>query len=146
VAFQKKPDEGRMKGLAFIKDPDGVYAKQASQRVFFIYKHTQTTTTTDPTHSNKPHKQIVYTPRQHPFTPTLNPPNQTGYWVEVISRDSATFGPAYPAPYTFAQTMLRVRDPHKSLHFYRDLLGAFWFLGVFCGMVWCDWAASCVRA
>lgn len=23
VAFQKKPDEGRMKGLAFIKDPDG---------------------------------------------------------------------------------------------------------------------------
>lgn len=24
VAFQKKPDEGRMKGLAFLKDPDGV--------------------------------------------------------------------------------------------------------------------------
>jgi hypothetical protein len=23
VSFQKKPDEGRMKGLAFIKDPDG---------------------------------------------------------------------------------------------------------------------------
>jgi len=23
VAFQKKPDEGRMKGLAFVKDPDG---------------------------------------------------------------------------------------------------------------------------
>lgn len=23
MAFQKKPDEGRMKGLAFAKDPDG---------------------------------------------------------------------------------------------------------------------------
>lgn len=52
--------------------------------------------------------------------PYLSPP---GYWIEVISRDAATFGPTYPAPYTFAQTMLRVKDPKASLRFYRDLLG-----------------------
>lgn len=66
VEFQKKPDEGRMKGLAFLKDPDG-------------------------------------------------------YWVEVVRRDASAFGPSYP--YNLAQTMIRVKDPQKSLGFYRDLLG-----------------------
>lgn len=70
VAFQKKPDEGRMKGLAFVKDPDG-------------------------------------------------------YWIEVISRDptSPAFSGPSPPPFSLAQTMLRVKDPHASLAFYRDLLG-----------------------
>lgn len=65
LKFQKKPDEGRMKGLAFVLDPDG-------------------------------------------------------YWIEVIKRDSAS---PITNKFTFAQTMLRVKDATKSLHFYRDLLG-----------------------
>lgn len=65
VKFQKKPDEGRMKGLAFALDPDG-------------------------------------------------------YWVEIIRRS-----PSSPVTneFTFAQTMQRIKDPTKSLHFYRDILG-----------------------
>lgn len=65
VQFQKKPDEGRMKGLAFALDPDG-------------------------------------------------------YWVEIVKRSEAC---ATKKKYTFAQTMLRVKDITKSLRFYRDLLG-----------------------
>jgi hypothetical protein len=38
VAFQKKPDEGRMKGLAFIKDPDGE-ATQAHSRLAVCVAH-----------------------------------------------------------------------------------------------------------
>ena len=67
VRFQKKPDEGRMKGLAFALCPDG-------------------------------------------------------YWLEVIPRSpQSTVPPALP--YTLAQTMMRVKDPVKSLRFYCDLLG-----------------------
>lgn len=65
VAFKKRPDEGRMKGLAFCLDPDG-------------------------------------------------------YWIEIIKR-------AEDSPinnkYTFAQTMLRVKDPEKSVKFYREMFG-----------------------
>lgn len=65
VKFQKRPDEGRMKGIAFALDPDG-------------------------------------------------------YWIEIIPRSSQS---SITLPYTLAQTMFRVKDPIKSLHFYRDLLG-----------------------
>jgi lactoylglutathione lyase len=65
VQFQKKPNEGRMKGLAFAKDPDG-------------------------------------------------------YWIEIISQHSEV---PVSKKFTLAQTMFRVKDPLKSLHFYRDLLG-----------------------
>ena len=64
VQFKKKPDEGRMKGLAFAYDADG-------------------------------------------------------YWVEIIKRSEAAAQPRY----TLAQTMLRVKDPKKTLPFYRDILG-----------------------
>jgi lactoylglutathione lyase len=65
VKFQKRPNEGRMKGLAFALDPDG-------------------------------------------------------YWVEIIKRrEEAVINDKF----TFAQTMLRIKDAQKSLHFYRDLLG-----------------------
>ena len=67
VLFQKKPDEGRMKGIAFLKDPQG-------------------------------------------------------YWCEVIPRSPDSVVPA-TTPFTLAQTMIRVKDPAKSLRFYRDLLG-----------------------
>jgi lactoylglutathione lyase len=61
--FKKKPDEGRMKGLAFVYDPDG-------------------------------------------------------YWVEIVKRgDQANI----PLQCNFSQTMLRVKDPVKSLEFYQTL-------------------------
>jgi len=65
VMFQKKPDEGRMKGIAFALDPDG-------------------------------------------------------YWVECVPRSPQS---TVTNKFTFAQTMFRIKDPAKSLRFYRDLLG-----------------------
>eukprot|EP00940_MAST-03C_sp_MAST-3C-sp2_P001914 g1914.t1 len=64
VDFKKKPDEGRMKGLAFAYDPDR-------------------------------------------------------YWVEIVSRSQK-----YPFKQrqNFSQVMLRIKDPSKSIPFYRDLL------------------------
>ena len=67
VTFKKKPDEGRMKGLAFAYDPDG-------------------------------------------------------YWVEIVRRAEGMDPAVFPY-YNFSQTMLRVKDPEKSLAFYRDALG-----------------------
>ena len=61
--FKKKPDEGRMKGLAFVHDPDG-------------------------------------------------------YWVEIVKRGE---GSGIPNEFNFSQTMLRVKDPKKSLAFYKKL-------------------------
>ena len=61
--FKKKPDEGRMKGLAFVYDPDG-------------------------------------------------------YWVEIVKRGDNS---GIENEMNFSQTMLRVKDPVKSLAFYRAL-------------------------
>lgn len=61
--FKKKPDEGRMKGLAFVYDPDG-------------------------------------------------------YWVEIVKRGENA---KIPNEYNFSQTMLRVKDPKKSVDFYKKL-------------------------
>lgn len=60
VTFKKKPDEGRMKGLAFAYDPDG-------------------------------------------------------YWVEIVKRSEAGKIANY---FNFSQTMLRIKDPTKSIQFY----------------------------
>ena len=60
VTFKKKPDEGRMKGLAFAYDPDG-------------------------------------------------------YWVEIVKRSEADKIANY---FNFSQTMLRIKDPTKSIAFY----------------------------
>eukprot|EP01038_Epipyxis_sp_PR26KG_P009998 gene9998-13450_t len=65
VLFQKRPNEGRMKGIAFALDPDG-------------------------------------------------------YWIEIVKRNESS---SIMNKFTFAQTMFRVKDPVKSLNFYRDLLG-----------------------
>lgn len=65
VLFQKRPDEGRMKGLAFALDPDG-------------------------------------------------------YWVEIVKRSPAA---TFSNKFTFAQTMFRVKDAAKSLHFYCGKFG-----------------------
>jgi lactoylglutathione lyase len=61
--FKKKPDEGRMKGLAFVYDPDG-------------------------------------------------------YWVEIVKRGDDH---EIEEETNFSQTMLRVKDPKKSLDFYQKL-------------------------
>jgi len=62
-SFKKKPDEGRMKGLAFVYDPDG-------------------------------------------------------YWVELVKRGENS---NIPNEFNFSQTMLRIKDPQKSLDFYKKL-------------------------
>jgi len=61
VSFKRKPDEGRMKGLAFAYDPDG-------------------------------------------------------YWVEIVKGEARNGN-----YYNLAQTMIRVKDPKKSLEFYKRL-------------------------
>lgn len=60
VKFKKKPNEGRMKGIAFAYDPDG-------------------------------------------------------YWVEIVKRSTPKQIPNY---FNFSQTMLRIKDPSKSIPFY----------------------------
>uniref|UniRef100_A0A0G4FYH8 lactoylglutathione lyase n=1 Tax=Chromera velia CCMP2878 TaxID=1169474 RepID=A0A0G4FYH8_9ALVE len=65
VQFRKKPDEGRMKGIAFALDPDG-------------------------------------------------------YWIELVKRSEKT---KFPEEFNLSQTMIRVKDPQKSLAFYRDVCG-----------------------
>jgi len=66
VLFQKKPNEGRMKGLAFALDPDG-------------------------------------------------------YWIEIVKRSRQ--GQSIEEPMNLSQTMIRVKDPKKSLKFYLGILG-----------------------
>jgi lactoylglutathione lyase len=63
VTFKKKPNEGRMRGLAFVYDPDG-------------------------------------------------------YWVELIKRSE---GHTISNYWNYSQTMLRVKDPSKSIAFYKAL-------------------------
>jgi len=63
VTFKKKPDEGRMKGLAFAYDPDG-------------------------------------------------------YWVEIVKRSEPGKIPNY---FNFSQTMIRIKDPSKSIPFYEAM-------------------------
>lgn len=63
--FKKRPEEGRMKGLAFAYDADG-------------------------------------------------------YWIEIIKRSPNA---PYLEEFNLAQTMLRIKDPKKSLEFYQDVFG-----------------------
>lgn len=41
-----------------------------------------------------------------------------GYWVEIVKRGE---GSGIPNEFNFSQTMLRVKDPNKSLAFYKKL-------------------------
>jgi len=63
VTFKKKPNEGRMKGIAFAYDPDG-------------------------------------------------------YWVEIVKRSEPGKIPNY---FNFSQTMMRIKDPSKTIPFYEAM-------------------------
>lgn len=43
-----------------------------------------------------------------------------GYWIELCNRSSKA---EFQDKFNLSQTMIRVKDPQKSLAFYRDLLG-----------------------
>ncbi|KAL8451923.1 hypothetical protein Emag_002575 [Eimeria magna] len=43
-----------------------------------------------------------------------------GYWIELCNRNPNA---RFPEKFNLSQTMYRVKDPQKSLAFYRDLLG-----------------------
>ena len=97
VRFQKKPDDGRMKGLAFVL---GKLLYISSGVLFISYWAV---------HTNYLIPVIAH---------TIQDPD--GYWIEVISRDEKS---SVMNEYTLAQTMIRVKDPAKSLRFYCELLG-----------------------
>ncbi len=44
-----------------------------------------------------------------------------GYWIELVKRSENN---RFVEPFNLAQTMLRVKDPKKSLNFYCEVLGA----------------------
>lgn len=46
-----------------------------------------------------------------------------GYWIKILARSEHALPELRNMPFTLAQTMLRVKDPAKSLRFYRDILG-----------------------
>lgn len=64
VRFKKRPEEGRMRHIAFVLDPDG-------------------------------------------------------YWIEIVGRKG--FAPDIKNRFNLSQTMLRIKDPKKSLAFYEKL-------------------------
>lgn len=43
-----------------------------------------------------------------------------GYWIELCNRSPKA---GFHEKFNLSQTMIRVKDPKKSLAFYRDLLG-----------------------
>ncbi|PFH38164.1 putative glyoxalase I [Besnoitia besnoiti] len=65
VKFRKRPDEGKMKNIAFVLDPDG-------------------------------------------------------YWIELVSRSATS---PFTEEYNLSQTMLRIKDPSRSIPFYTGILG-----------------------
>ncbi|KAI5284124.1 Lactoylglutathione lyase [Ascosphaera acerosa] len=79
--FQKRLADGRMKTIAFVRDPDGYWVELVRQRA----------------------DDLSY---------------------ELVSQgDGVRADGTDPAAYRLNHTMLRVKDPEKSLAFYRDTLG-----------------------
>lgn len=59
--------------------------------------------------------------RQHNIAFALDP---NGYWIELIEHlQSKVSERTVQSTYKFNHTMIRVKDPKKSLQFYRDVLG-----------------------
>eukprot|EP00287_Rhodomonas_sp_CCMP768_P031535 CAMPEP_0202854138 /NCGR_PEP_ID=MMETSP1389-20130828/90844_1 /ASSEMBLY_ACC=CAM_ASM_000865 /TAXON_ID=302021 /ORGANISM="Rhodomonas sp., Strain CCMP768" /LENGTH=352 /DNA_ID=CAMNT_0049532713 /DNA_START=30 /DNA_END=1089 /DNA_ORIENTATION=- len=93
-SFKKKPDEGRMKGLAFVT----VYAtsdKLEAAGCSFKKK---------PDEGRMKGLAFVYDP--------------DGYWVEIVKRSENA---KIENDFNLSQTMLRIKDPKKSIPFYESL-------------------------
>mmetsp|Transcript_21370 Transcript_21370/g.24291 ORF Transcript_21370/g.24291 Transcript_21370/m.24291 type:complete len:489 (-) Transcript_21370:82-1548(-) len=84
VTFKKKPNEGRMRNLAFAYDPDGYWI------------------------------EIIQRP---------SPPTTTSTTTTATARTSTSpkNTKEFQNTFTFSQTMLRIKDPKKSISFYESL-------------------------
>ena len=115
--WQKKLTDGNMKTLAFVKDMDNCMFKlwfsvPAFVRSFFLFRN------------NYSAELLSFFFVLFILARKLNKNQQD--WIELINRGKPENGPQYPKngpKFNFSQTMLRVKDPQKSLAFYRDLLG-----------------------
>ena len=78
VSFRKKPDEGRMKGLAFAYDPDGLCASKPCRLT-----HTGNTEANKHSHMHS-HMHSLALLLVSYLSACL--PAWSGYWVEIVKR------------------------------------------------------------
>jgi lactoylglutathione lyase len=116
--FKKKPDEGRMKGLAFVYGTCGrlalwVWVCVGGGGLFFVCW--SGARCADGRYNTGTRRRLL---TLRLANGTCNNTDPDGYWVEIVKRsDTANI----PNEYNFSQTMLRVKDPLKSVAFYRKL-------------------------
>jgi len=112
VGFKKSPNSGGMKGLAFVLDPDGYAIEVVHQ---------------GPEAVTQPLDCCGFSLDAAEAAGKLVPEAPELYTSSKSSLDAGSYYPLEPAPETagfvMQQTMLRIKDPKRSLPFYRDVLG-----------------------